>query len=361
MKKTKVRSNEIDGWPETGFRIGQRIPGRLDEKRAAHAVELCEFIVRRLDLRGRYVPPESIFAESIGYRASLAGYLAEAGRVLGEPRFIESAGRILRDIMPERIGDMWPVGIYHDFPSYRSLDLDWREKYTMKPDVRYTTLVIMGLGLYYRASGDRTVVEPARRALEAVLGKWNFEKEKPRREWLVFELLGMAISVWEKTLPEYARHKAPLVKEVLDTFVEMAPNGFPFLTMYRTMFLIDQTGSRYLYSHLKPGIDAMLAEPKLRCPENPDDFFHFAKTADHVNVRANGGVAITLRLFDLAAGKKIYTQGKIDRHVSAWWDGQRREDGAYYGGREHGLGRRYGLGSPDQYLPLSWIIGGIKS
>jgi hypothetical protein len=355
----RPHAGPIDTWPVDGFRVGVAIPGRVDEKRKPHALALCDYILSRLDLRGRYVPEESIFAESIGYRASLAAYLAEAGRVLGRPQYIEGAGAILRDVQRERIGDMWPVGIYADFPRYQGLDLDWREKYTVNPDVRYTTLVVLGLGSYYRASGDRTVIEPARRALAAILGKWDMELERQRREWLILELLAMAISIWEGVLPEFARYKAPLVQTVLDTFVAMAPNGFPFFTMYRTVLLLGETGDRYLYSHLKPGIDALLAEPKLRCPENADDFFHYPKTADHVNVRGNGAVAITLRLFDQVARKPVYTQGKVYRHVAAWFDSQRREDGAYYGARQHGRGRRFGLGSPDQYLPLSWLIGGL--
>lgn len=346
---------------------------RLDESRRTNLVDLCEFILSRLDLRGRYVPPESLLLESIGYRSSLGGYLAEAGRILGEPRYVEAAGRILRDVLTERIGDMVPVGAYLEFPIYRGLEVGWRDRLTVKPDLRYTAITVLGLGLYYRASGDASAIDPARRALAAILNDWDFARELPRRDWLIFELLGMAISIWEEVLPEFRRHKEPLLREVLDTFVTLAPQGFAFLTMYRTIFIINETGAEHLYSHIKPGIDAVLAEQKWRCPESPDDFYHIEKTGDHVNVRGNGAVAIMLRLFDWAAGRTVYTDGAIYRHVANWMDGQRREDGAYYGCREFAPGpalpafmgvrperrsRRYSMGSPDQYLPIMWMIGG---
>jgi hypothetical protein len=76
-------------------------------------------------------------------------------------------------------------------------------------------------------------------------------------------------------------------------------------------------------------------------------------------VRGNAAEAITLRLIDRAAGKIIYTDSPTYRHVTAWIEGQRMPDGAYFGCREHNQGRRYCLGSPAQYLPLCWLIGGF--
>jgi hypothetical protein len=335
------------------------LPVRVDQSRIQPAHGVCEYMLSRMDSRGRFVPTEAFYAESIGYRCSTGAYLAEAGRLLGEPRYIEAGGRILRDTLKDRIGNLWPVGVFAEYPVYRGLPVGWREMYVDKADLCYSALMIAALGVYYRASGDESVVQIARAGLADLVRMPEFHRNKDTTHHLTFEAVGLAVAAWEKKFPEFALHKGPILQWVLDTFVSTAPRDFPFLTMYRTMFVLNETGSRYLDSHVRPGFDALLAEPRWRCPENRKDFFHIKDSADHVNIRGNGAIAITMRLIDLAAGTTIYTGSDVYRHVTAWIDGQRRDDGAYYGCREHKLGRRYCLGSPAQYVPLCWLIGGL--
>jgi hypothetical protein len=245
------------------------------------------------------------------------------------------------------------------FPIYRPIPVGWRENFLSTPDLRYSALVAAALGVYHRASGDDQVVEPARRALQALVSKWKFQDEKDRVLHLSFEVLAMAIAFWEHALPQFSQHKQPILDWVLQTFVKQATQDFPFLTMYRTMLVLATSGRQHLETHIRPGIDALLRESRWRCAENTDDFFHSKDTADHVNIRANGAIAITLRLVDIAAQRSIYGESAVYQNVTRWMEGQRRGDGAYYGCREHRQGRRFCLGSPAQYLPLCWMIGGL--
>lgn len=337
----------------------KRAVPRIDPDRIPQARGVCDFIVRRMDARGRYVPEEVFWFESIGYRSSLAAYLAVAGQLFNEDRYIQASRRMMDTVVEERLGDLWPVGCWAEFPQYLALPVGWRETYLKVPDLRYSALTVAALGICYQACGEKKWIEPARRALAALVVQWNFQREKAGALHLSFEVLALAISAWEKVLPEFAVHKTPILQWVLDTFVETASKDFPFLTMYRTMLVVGETGDKYIDSHLRPGIDALLAEPRWRCREDPRNFFHNQQTAGHVNVRGNGAVAIAMRVLDGAAGEQVYTQTEIYRHVSGWMDGLRRDDGAYYGAREHGEGRRFDLGSPAQYLPLCWMLGGL--
>jgi hypothetical protein len=332
---------------------------RIDQSHAAHARSVCDFVLGRMDARGRYVPEEALFFESHAYRSSLAGYLAAAGKLLGEKRYVTAAGRMLRGVLEDRRDGLWPVGCWVEFPIYRPVPVDWREQYLGKPDLRTSGITAAMLAVYHRASGDDSVVEPARRALERMLDTWNFESERKTILHVSFEALGIAIALWRHALPEFSPRLEPILHWVLDTFVDNARADFPFGTMYRTMFVLGVTKTRHIESHIRPGIEAMLAEPRWRCPQNRDDFFHIASTADHVNIRANGAVAVTLRLLDIATGDPAYTTTPVYRHVASWVDGLRRDDGGYYGCQEHGRGARYCLGSPSQYIPLCWHIGGL--
>ena len=88
--------------------------------------EIAEIRHERSRRRSAALVGPALFLESIGYRSSLGGYLAEAGRILSIPKYVEAGGRVLKDVMNERVGDMWPVGVYLEFPVYRALEVGWR-------------------------------------------------------------------------------------------------------------------------------------------------------------------------------------------------------------------------------------------
>ena len=172
------------------------------------------------------------------------------------------------------------------------------------------------------------------------------------------EHAALAAWAWEDALPEFASKKDPIIEWVVDRFVEDAPHDFPFMSAVRMTLLLAATGTEHLESTIRPGIDALLAEPSRRYAHNGNDFRHNASTSDHVNCRANIAVAIMMKHYDLAAGEQVYTStplyeylSRVDRRhasspaaatTSAWTSRP---------------GRRYGQGSPAHYIPLWWILG----
>ena len=331
---------------------------RIDAARADDARRICEFILSHIREDGRYLPPEAMNVESSLYQGSLAATLALAGHLLEEECFIEAAGRMFDRLMQERVEGLWPIGWWAEYPTYRPVSLQWREQ-NRTPHVRATALMLYCLGVYRRAAGDDRFTALAGEALEKMFDRWDIVGQKDTILHGTADMTGMAISVWQDVYPQYTDKKDAIVKWAADTYADLAENDFPFFAMYRFMFLMIATGTEHLHAAIHPGIDAILDDPTRRFEHNANDFCHTPHTSHHVNIRANGAVAILMRLFDLAVGETIYTGKPLYQYVSRWMDEMRTPEGGCYGCRSFDGTRRYGLGSPPHYVQLWWILGGF--
>lgn len=332
---------------------------RVDSTRVDDARRICDFVVSHVH-RGRYVPPEALWPESLAYLAELAATLSMAGSLLGEPHYVRVATTMFDHLLSadRRVDGLWPIGYWCEFPVYHGLPLDWREQ-DARPEARTTALVLYSLGVHHLASREERFVGPAREAMARMFRTWDFERQKESLLHLSAEAAALAALGWEHALPEFADEKRPLIEWAHKTFAKKAPGDFPFFTMFRSMLLLAATGTRHLDTAIRPAIDALLAEPSWRFSRNPQDFHHQHELNQHVDVRANGAMAITMRLFDLAAGGAVYTDTPLYRYLSEWMDRMRTPEGSAYGCLDIPTGRRYCLGSPPQYMQLWWMLGGF--
>ena len=349
------------------------IDQRIDERRESAARRVSEYVISRIQ-GGRYHPPEALFAESSGYQASMAATLSLAGKLLQEPRYIEVASRMFDRLLDARVEDMWSLDWWCPFPTFRPCPSNRREQNQQVND-RYTILVLYCLGLHYRITGDERYLQAGRKGMKAIFARTDFYGQRETLLHLTPEAATLAILAWEQVLPEYSARKGPLIEWVLETFVDMAPRDFPFFTMYRTMLLLAATGTEHLETVVRPGIDALLAEPAWRYQHNRLAMRHNKSTDDHVNIRGNGAMTIIMRLFDLASGGKVYTGSEHYRYLSGWMDRMRQPDGMCYGcedipeyrtqdskvvgNQQLAGGKLYGNGSPAYYMQLWWILGGF--
>lgn len=329
---------------------------RIDETRLEGARRTCGFLVARVRDDGRFHPPDALFAETSGYQAELAATLAVAGKLLEDSRCTETSRRMFYRLLDSRVEGLWSLDWWWDYPVKIAPPENWK-KDNVIPNARYTAITLFSLALYHRATEDNSILEPARDAMAMMFRRWDFMRGNFVH--LTAECAALAAHFWEHALPEFASHKEPIIGWVVKTFEEMAPCEFPFFTAIRTMLLLAASGTRYLESTIRPGIDALLSEPQWRFPHNANDFRHIMSTDDHVNTRGNTAMALTFRMFDLAAGDEHYTATPLYSYPSTWIDGMRDPDGGYYEGKDIATGRRLGRGSPAHYLPLWWTFGGL--
>jgi len=332
---------------------------RVDHTRISRAADTVAFVAGRVDDDGAFRPPEALFPETTGYQAELAGTMAVAGRVLGMPEALETAKRMFHRILGRRIQDgLWSLDWWKDFPTREPLPADWEEQ-NQVPDARYTAAALFSLGLYHQASGDHSFIEPAKESMRAMFRYWDFMgREYPH---LTREMAALAAVAWQHVMPEFMGDVEPILAWVSDTFVELAPQDFPFFTALRTMLLLAAPGTDSLGSVIVPAIDALLGASRWRFEQSPNHFRHIESTDDHINTRGNTALALTFRLVDLAAGEARYTETDLYTSLSGWIDGMRGPEGGYYECQDLETGRRWGQGSPAHYLPIWWTLGGLET
>ena len=128
--------------------------------------------------------------------------------------------------------------------------------------------------------------------------------------------------------------------------------------------LIATTGDQHLKSLIRPGIDALLTEPKRRFDDSPNDFRHtpahtFLTGEDHVDTRGNTAVAIMMKAHDVAAEREVYTDTDLYAYLTGWVDDMMIPTGGWYEGVELGAGKKFGQGSPGHFIPMWWRFGGL--
>ena len=327
---------------------------RIDPERLPAARAVLDYVVPRVREDGRFHPEDSLWAESSGYQAQLAGTLAVAGKLLDDERCKRAARRVVYRMLENTVEGLWSLDWWWDHHIVEPPSAEWRQQNTV-PDPRYTPTVLFNLGLYHRVSGDDAVVAPARDAMARMFDRWDYSEGSYVP--MTPEFVALAVWAWEEALPEFSARKDSTVKWVADTFVKEAPTVFPFASAVRMTLLLMATGTKYLESVIQPGMEAFLAEPSRRFDHEPNDFHHSAATSDHVNIRANIAVMLLMKSFDLVAGSQVYTGTPLYEYLSGWTDGMRAPGGSYYECQDVATGRLFGQGSPAHYIPLWWILG----
>lgn len=330
---------------------------RIDQKRLSTAKAIVDYVIPRVSEDGLFHPEESLWPESGVYRSQHAGTLAVTGQLLGDDRCIEAARRMLYRTIDVRIDKLWSTDWWWDHPvaDIDSVDLvNWQQQNRVVEKGYASPTNLFNLGIYHRVTLDDSVVKPCRESMTAMFERWDFSQD----DWhhMTPEFAALAVWAWEETLPEFASKKAPVIRRVIDRFVQDAAADFPFVLAVRMTLLLAATGTRHLESVIMPGIDALLASPSRRHDGRPNDFRHNQATSDHVNNRANMAVAIMMKHYDLAAGEPVYTNTPLYESLSDWIDGMRAPGGSYYECQDIRTDRRSGQGSPAHYIPLWWIL-----
>ena len=332
---------------------------RIDVSRLPDAHRVLDFTLARVLDDGRYHPISGLFAETTGYQAELAGTLAVAGRLLDRPEAIDASQRIFERLLHPltRVDGLWGLDWWWDFPFELPPPADWRAQNTVV-DPRYSAAMLWSLGQYHRASGDESVVEPAEIAMTRLFSRYDFLAENHAH--MTAEFAAIATVMWSHVLPAFMAKGKPIIDWVIKSAVEMARRDFPFFTAVRTALLLAATGTEHLETIIIPAFEAFLAEPRWRFDFDRQHFRHIADTdATHVNIRANMAVGLTMRLIDVALDEPRYTETNLYEQLAAWSDGQKASNGGYYETWDPETGRRFGQGSPSNYIPLWWILGGL--
>ena len=328
---------------------------RIDPVRVSAARAVVDYVVPRILEDGRFHPDEALWAETSGYQAQHAGTLAVAGKLPGDDRCISAARRIFDRLLQSRVEGLWSLGWWWDNPIADPPPTDWAEQ-NLRPDSQYTPTTLFNMGLYYRVTGDDDLVEPAREIMSRMLERWDYDTDVGVGRHMTREFAALCIWAWQDALPEYADRNDAVIKWVADTFVEIAPTDFPFVSAVRMTLLLAATGTEHMIT-IRQGIDALLAEPSRRFEPDGQDFRHNTSTAAHANSRANMAVAIMMKTYDLVAGEDIYTSTPLYAYLSEWIDNMRAPSGSYFEARDRATGQTFGQGSPAHYIPLWWILG----
>jgi len=287
--------------------------------------------------------------------------LAAAGRLLQRDDTQAGAKSIATHLLTHRIGDLWPVGWWDDFSCGTKLDDATREQYQSQPDARYTVLSSYNLGLYHRATGDASVVEPGIASLRAAMHHWDFT-DPAGFPHLTCEFLIAAAWAWSHVDDSFWNSSPvpALLDWCIRTTADRASKEFPFFTMARGVLLLATGGTQHLKAVVRPAIEHLLAAKAWRHPDSKTNLLHFADPLDvaNINCRANTAMAYLMRLADHVAQDDHFTRTATYAHFASWADGMRDTDGSFFEVREPYNDERRWKGSPAQYIPLWWLLGG---
>ena len=111
-------------------------------------------------------------------------------------------------------------------PWRSSLPADWETQNRVIHEGYAAPTNLFNLGLYYRVTGDEAVVEPARESMQAMFDRWDYlDGSFPH---MTAEHAALAAWAWEEALPKFAPQQEPVIRWVIENFVEDRAQRLPF-------------------------------------------------------------------------------------------------------------------------------------
>ena len=106
----------------------------------------------------------------------------------------------------------------------------------------------------------------------------------------------------------------------------------------------------------------LIYNKRFKIPNLPGGFGHHdglrGIVTDEAHLRSGAGIIIAMKYYDLYTNSRTYRDTEEYKDLSRWIQ-EMKGDGFYYEFELLPERKKIGYGSPGQYLPIWWILGGF--
>ncbi len=351
---------------------------KLDE--FGYAVDAAEKMTSiYLRNSGRYLGQESWGPEGSLYLSESAYALLTMYEITREFKFLNAVESILEEIsllQKESGGVGIHLGRYGDGLRFKVTD-EVAIATAAIEDVPPTAAILKVVADYERITGSDRFIGIGEKAHAYLVTKWSdndgcfLEEINPvlqalrsnPRSYQLFSYLGMR--AWKSRGDNNSGEiTQTLLGYVAKTFESYDGNTMPLVYGLHAAILCEDMPLNYLEGVIKPRIDQHLGpNSKFRISKIKGAYGHRdgqrGIVLDEAHIRSACGAAIAMRFYDIRTESCIYQNTKQYQDIARWLISMHTKQDGFYEFQDVVSMKKYGRGSPGQYLPIWWITGTI--
>lgn len=328
---------------------------------------------------GRYLGQESWGPEGSLYLSESAYALLTMHELTGQSKFLYAVELILQEIsllQRESGGVGIHLGRYGDGLRFKVTNNVAIATSTIE-DVPPTAAILKVVADYERITGSDRFTIIGEKAYAYLVTKWSDDngcfldeinpdlqalRSNPR-SYQLFSYLGMRAwkSRGDNTSGEITQS---LLVYLTKTFESYDDNTMPLVYGLHAAVLCEDMPLNYLEGVIKPRIDEHLGlNSKFRISKIKGAYGHRdgqrGIVLDEAHIRSACGAAIAMRFYDICTGSCIYQNTEQYQDISKWIVSMHTKQDGFFEFQDVATLKKYGRGSPGQYLPIWWITGTI--
>lgn len=346
---------------------------QVDKDLLRYALIAGDKLCKEFSKSGRYKVHESWGPEGILYFSETAYALNELFKVTGDQKYIKTVRLILLEMQKlQKPSGGWPLYSWGNGIRFK-IDDSTREAVAKVEDIFPTVAVLKVIADYTQSTQSDEFVQMGMKAYSylenrfdknygSFRGEPNDDLTKLRsnpRAYHLFSLIG--ISSWSHF---EGKVKYSVLPSILD-FVKMTFEGFDSQTMpliygLHAAVLVQYVNTDYSKQIIKKRIEEHLVNGLFRIKCIKGAYGHRdglrGICLDEAHMRSAAGVALAMKFYDLYSGQPYFTDTTQYRDIYTWILSMASEE-CFYEFQDVATRKRFGHGSPAQFLPIWWILG----
>lgn len=328
--------------------------------------------------KGRYKVEQSWGPEGLLYLAESAYALCSLFEATGGERYEVAINEILSELSRvQKPSGGWALELGRDGDGLRfSVTDEIREATSKIEDLPPTVAILKVIADYHRLTKNTKYIDIGHKAFAYLLDYWDpdygsfIEKDNillsnlrsNPRSYQFFSLIG--IHAWRDYDPKKVDIMLPkILYFVQQTFENFDSDTMPLIFGLHAALLSELSSDSYVDAVIKPKVEKhLIGSDTFRLSDPPGAFGHRdglrGILTNEAHLRSAVGVLLAMKFLDLRTDSFFYRMTPMYEATSSWVKSMFLID-RFYEFQDVLTGKKFGYGSPGQYLPVWWILGKI--
>lgn len=349
------------------------LPRRVDRDRIEAAINSANYLVNHHNKNGDYIVKSSWGPEGEIYRAICIWMLVDVFMFTKKKIYIDTAKSILKRFKNrQKDSGGWAICLSGNGLRFKITNKE-RGDSNNQEDPVIAGAILKSIVDYSKSTGDFEFNEMGRKAYQYLVDIWDDEigtvNENKDRELTSLRsnpeayhfLILEGIDAWSRNNSMDAKKKfKKILAFVRKTYENFTNDTMPLMIGYHVAILSKHSSLEYIKGTVRPQLESYLEAGIFSSKDIEGGYGHRdgirGIVKDELHIRSAIGLAYAMKSYDYFCQTTHFTKTDHYKNLIRWIDSMNDNEG-FYEFQDSKDGKKYGKGSPGQYLTILWILG----